>query len=96
MITSKYLGKVYEGRWKVVKYRYNKCHYYYTLENIYNKQEIELSNELLVKIDRGEKTISKLIAFRLVKDKKNKRGWNDYYSNSHQRRLNKIKELANG
>lgn len=52
---SKYLGKIYDGRWKVIGYkRLNKKYrdYEYTLQNIYNKEKMIISSTQLYRIDK--------------------------------------------
>lgn len=53
---SKYLGKIYDGRWKVIDYkRLNKKYsdYQYTLQNIYNQEKITISGRHLYRIDKN-------------------------------------------
>lgn len=62
---SKYIGKVYEGRWKVVSCIKGK----YTLENIYNKRTIELVKTTFLRMNKGETSISKIMCCRANKDR---------------------------
>ena len=59
-MTSKYKDKIYDGRWKVLGCHNNK----YTLENIYNHQQIKVSNDTMARIDKGETTVSNIISYR--------------------------------
>lgn len=90
MKTSKYIGRIYEGRWKCVKYENQKSHIYYTLENIYNGQQLQVNGENMAKIENNRTTVSKILAFRVCKERKHK-GWNDFYSNSYDRRIRRVK-----
>ena len=67
----KYDGKIYEGRWKVIQ----KTGTRYTLENIYNHNQIIIHEKILLKVDRNETTISKHISHRMIKQGK---GWFDW------------------
>lgn len=60
MRKSKYKDKIYDGRWKFVETKDNK----YILENIYNHHQIEIANDTMAKIDRGETTVSNIISYR--------------------------------
>ena len=64
---SKYLGKVYEGRWKVVGCIYpNGLHNQkYVLKNIYNEREIIISPKALARVEQGETTISRVISHKI-------------------------------
>ena len=64
---SKNIGKIFEGRWKVVDYHKPK----YLLENIYNGNQIEIYTSSFTKLLRGETTISKIICYRANKIKRN-------------------------
>lgn len=53
---SKYLGKIYDGRWKVIDYkRLNKKYreYEYTLQNIYNGEKMTISSTQLYRIEHN-------------------------------------------
>ena len=64
---SKKIGNIFEGRWKIISYtRPN-----YTLENIYNGKRIEIHSNSVKRIERGETTISRIICFRLNKERSN-------------------------
>lgn len=67
---SKYLGKIYDGRWKVIEYkkRNAKYRYYeYTLQNIYNKEKMIISSSQLYRIEHNG-----VSACRVYGNKKNK------------------------
>ena len=59
---SKYLGKTYEGRWKVIERVYNEKGQIkgYKLENIFNKETLYVNHSRITLIDRNILTISKL------------------------------------
>jgi len=59
---SKFIGKVYEGRWEVVKY--DGHHFNYTLKNIFNNREMVVCVNTLRRIDAGETTVSAIIKKR--------------------------------
>lgn len=62
-------GKIYEGKWLVVKITYDNCHHpTYILENIYNKKEIAITYKSLRKIESGDLTIGKLIWYRIRRE----------------------------
>jgi hypothetical protein len=70
---NKYIGKVYEGRWEVVRFEpYGKSHNHnsgrYVLRNIYNENEIFFKDATLRRIDREEITISKLQSKKLKRN----------------------------
>ena len=78
MAKSKYIGKIYDGRWEVIgqqKYRGNTTSRKFILRNIYNDMEITLKDVTLRKIDRGETTVSKSLSVKIENKKGNKR-WN--------------------
>ena len=68
MKKSKYIGKIYEGRWKVVGIGDKHA----TLVNIFNEKEISIHVTSLVKVDRGKTTISKIICCRVNRASTNK------------------------
>lgn len=67
----KYGGKIYDGRWKVIS-RQNTN---YILENIFNQNQIIISEKTLRRIDSGETTISKSISTKLFRAGKSRFGW---------------------
>ena len=58
---KKYIGKIYEGRWKIIK-RYPTT--VYVAENIFNKSQIRIPYRTLILIDRNELTLSKFIRYK--------------------------------
>ena len=64
---NKNIGKIFEGRWKVVEYVNPK----YILENIYNGKRIEIWKSTFHKIECGQTTISKILCYRVNKANKN-------------------------
>ena len=69
-MNSKYVGNVYEGRWKVVSLIKGK----YKIENIYNQKSIEISKTQMYRIGSGKSTVSQIITFRLARNKEKQ--WN--------------------
>ena len=73
---SKYIGKIYEGRWKVIEIETKKEPYRitnYVLENIFNHSRMVLKNRQILNIEKGLTTISKIIAYQNVMLKKKRR-----------------------
>ena len=72
-VRSKYIGKVYDGRWEVVKREhYGKCKggsSRFVLRNIYNGMETTVKDTTLRKIDRGELTVSGVMSIKITKGK---------------------------
>ena len=66
-ITMSRKGKIYEGRWKVVRCERN-CYY---LENIYNHEEMKIGYRPLQRVEKGETTISQIRCLRATRDKNN-------------------------
>jgi len=72
MVSNK-LGKIYDGKWKVVDYKVNKNRATtYTLKNIYNDKEMTISSKALRKVEKGETTISKVCSWHLQRERKKK------------------------
>lgn len=66
---SKYLGKVYDGMWKVVdcvRTHTDPNIYEFVIENIYNHQKYKISSKSVAKLDKGETTMSKIIHINIV------------------------------
>lgn len=73
----KYIGKIYEGRWEVIRFeRYgsNSKAVRFILRNIYNGSEVSFKDSTLRKVDSGKTTISYLIHDRLKNHKKERGG----------------------
>ena len=75
---GKYIGKVYDGKWKVVrmemyggKGRARKA----VLENVYNNREVTIQERTLRKVDRGETTISSVIFHKIRHSGRMKNYW---------------------
>lgn len=68
---SKYIGKIYDGRWEVIKYEHygNARSGKYTLRNIYNQNEITLKDSTLREVDRGIRTLSKALSNKMKRSK---------------------------
>lgn len=62
---SKYIGQVFEGRWKVIALHKEK----FTLENIYNERKIELFKTVFMNVVKGKTTISRVLCCRANKNK---------------------------
>ena len=70
---TKYLGKVYEGRWKVVELVHSDTNdriIGYNLENIYNKRTIYICKDYMCEIGKGNKTISGLLRLDVIRNKR--------------------------
>lgn len=63
---SKYLNKIYDGMWKVIKAEHRGTHEYYTLENIYNHKKVEITDGTLKKLDDGRTTVSYIIRWNIM------------------------------
>lgn len=71
---GQYIGKIYEGRWEVIKWeRYNNSRAgKYILRNIYNGDEVSLKDATLRKIDRNETSVSRVIVHHIRNKKYDK------------------------
>ncbi len=63
---SKYLDKIYDGMWKVIKAEHRDTHEYYTLENIYNHKKIEIVGETMKKLSDGKTTVGNIIRYAIM------------------------------
>ena len=66
-MVKKYIGKIYEGRWKVIgfeKYDNSRAGHY-ILRNVYNQNEIIIRDATLRKIEKGETSVSRVIVHRI-------------------------------
>lgn len=68
-----YIGKIYEGRWQVMKFTRKTGQY--TLKNIYNNREMTVCVTMLKRIDTGESSVSSLIRKRNRLDGLNIYSW---------------------
>lgn len=70
MSCNKYLGKIYEGRWKVIERVYNKNGQIkgYKLENIFNKETLYVNHSRITLVDRNILSISKLRQRNAIKN----------------------------
>ena len=70
MSCNKYLGKIYEGRWKVIERVYNKKGQIkgYKLENIFNKETLYVNHSRITLVDRNILSISKLRQRNAIKN----------------------------
>lgn len=73
---SKYIGIIFEGRWKVTGVKRDGNHTIYTLTNIFNQKTLDIRDHTMTKIFRGDITVSKVIIWKL-KRTRNNRGWNN-------------------
>ena len=73
----KYMGKIYEGRWKVVSMKKSENGNIdgYYLENVYNQQRIYVNKSTLARIEKGETSVSKFIKRVVSKVKRNLDCW---------------------
>ena len=65
---SKYIGRIYDGRWEVVAcehYNGTSGSYRITLRNIYNNETTTVKDSTLRKIERGETTLSKVRSHKI-------------------------------
>lgn len=63
---NKYIGKIYDGRWKVVESIYSGKHIIaYNLINIYNNAQIRISKNSMINIDSGKYTLSKFMSRKM-------------------------------
>lgn len=60
---GKMIGKIYDGRWKVMNCKDNA----YILENIYNHRTIKIYSSSMIRIDKGETTVSQIITNRAAR-----------------------------
>ena len=67
MKQSKYLGNVYDGRWKVIKAETRTI----TLENIYNQEKMEIDRSIFIRVDRKQTTISNIRTCRIYHNDNN-------------------------
>ena len=65
---SKYEGRVYDAKWKVISHYGKLNHTIYVLENTYNGMQLKVNDLVMIKIDRGELTISKLMHIRTLRE----------------------------
>ena len=73
---SKYIGKIYDGRWQVIRFeKYGQDGHggRFTLKNVYNEQEISVKDTTLRRIDIGETTLSKVVYHKIKNSKGYKR-----------------------
>lgn len=70
MGSNKYLGKIYEGRWKVIERVYSEKGYIkgYKLENIFNKETLYVNHSRITLVDRNILSISKLRQRNAIKN----------------------------
>ena len=70
MSCNKYLGKIYEGRWKVIERVYNEKGQIkgYKLENIFNKETLYVNHSRITLVDRNILSISKLRQRNAIKN----------------------------
>ena len=67
-VKSKKIGKVYEGAWEIIESMSTNTktkHTNYVLKNIYNGRLLVICDSQLLKIEKGESSISKVIRRRM-------------------------------
>ena len=75
MKKSKYVGNVYDGRWRVTEISYHyaprskRC--MYTLTNIFNGSYIVLNDRDMARVHSGHYGVSRIIRKRIFKEGKN-------------------------
>ena len=70
---SKYLGKIYDGRWKVIGYkRLNKKYreYEYTLQNIYNGEKMTISGRHMYRIEKKGLSVCRTYGNKISRKRK--------------------------
>ena len=83
----KYIGNIYDGRWRVIRFeRYGSQKSQsgrYVLENIFNKNIHCVKDVTMRKIDRGEITVSKLLANEMKRKERKEayHNWNKRLQN---------------
>lgn len=72
---DKYIGKILEGRWEVVRFETyaNSREGRFYLKNIYNNEQFFIKSDSLRRIEKGETTLSRLITNRIRRGKGYKR-----------------------
>ena len=70
--TSKFLGKVYDGKWEIINAKYDEDtnHMLYTLKDQMNGREIIIADSTLRKVINGKTTISHIIYERINKQQR--------------------------
>ena len=63
------IGKIYEGRFKVVDYKIIRRRYYFFLQNIFNNQVLKVEYRTMKKLDEGSTTISGIIHYKIKRRK---------------------------
>ena len=64
---SKYIGKVFDYRWKVADCKIVNDHIHYIFENIYNGRKLEVSSTSFYDLLHGKTTIDRIITSRIRK-----------------------------
>jgi len=71
-MSSKYIGRIYEGKWKVENY-FNS---HYILVNIYNGQTLTIHHNTMKKLDNKQTTVSKIIVTHMKIQGLHRKGFN--------------------
>lgn len=72
---SKYLNRIYEGKWKVENY-FNE---HYILVNTYNGQTLTIHHNTMKKLDDKKTTVSKIIITHMKMQHLYRKGFNRKY-----------------
>ena len=72
---SKYLNRIYEGKWKVENYFDS----HYILVNIYNGQTLTIHHNTMKKLDDKKTTVSKIIITHMKIQRLHRKGFNRTY-----------------
>ena len=77
MKENKYLGMIFEGRWKVVDKVFggNNKVKGYIVENIFNEEQMYVGKNTIIKIGRGETSISHIRKRNAIKTKRDLDIW---------------------
>ena len=90
---SKYIGKIYDGRWKVIRfenYVVGKTTGRFVLKNIYNDEETVVKDATLRRIDRGETTLSVVMSHKIRTSKGYRKP--DWQITKKQRKIRGMKD----
>lgn len=73
-MSSKYIGMVLDGKWKIIssKYNENKTHLMFLLRNEFNGYEVKINDETIRKIIEGKTSVSRVVAFRIKSKRRGK------------------------
>lgn len=69
---SKYLGKIYDGRWEIIELEYheNSHRIYYIARNIFNKRIIKIDDVQISLIEKGKIDVGCVIRRKMYKERR--------------------------